>query len=110
MTVIRGNIRKSFVFDGRRTVFELSGSDFDSPCGGKKTCGKCRIKITDGFEFVSEPGETEKKFISESDVKANIRYACMCEVFGNVTIELDLKDKIEVQTEGLKSKNITPDK
>jgi len=34
----------------------------------------------------------------------------MCEAFGDVAVELNPKEKMEIQTEGLKSKNITPDK
>ena len=115
ITFVCGENIKTFVFDGKKTVFDLlieSGIKLDYPCGGKKTCGKCKIKITDGFEFVSEPDETEKKLLS-ANKEENVRYACMCEVFGDVTVELSselLSDKIEVQTEGFMSKNITPDK
>lgn len=123
ITFICGEVRKNLSFNGRRGVYdlltdlkesrEISGVlKFDFPCGGKKTCGKCRVKIKDGFEFVSEPNETEKNFLTEKDLAENIRYACMCEVFGNVVIELNpgfSGEKMHVQTEGLKSKNITPD-
>jgi len=116
ITFICENIHKNLIFDGRRAAFDLlseinfDGFKHDFPCGGKKTCGKCKIKIRDGFEFISEPDETEKKYLSESDIKENIRYACMCEIFGDVTAELNPKDKIEIQTEGLKSKDISPDR
>ena len=116
ITFIYGNTGYEHFFDGRYTVFELmtrfslNGVKLDFPCGGKKTCGKCKIKIKGGFEFVSQPDETEKGFLSERELKENVRYACMCEVFGDVAVELNPKEKIQIQTEGLKSKNITPDK
>lgn len=125
ITFTCGNMRRDFIFDGKRTVFDLlsqtdfGGLNFNFPCGGKKTCRKCKIKLIDGFEFASEPDETEKKYLSDEDIKEHIRYACMCEVFGDVTVELnsdfsgflsDKSNKIEVQTEGLKSKGITPNK
>ena len=125
ISFICDNIKKDLSFDGRKTIFELLAMvdfgdfngklSFDFPCGGKKTCGKCKIKIINGFEFVSEPDETEKKYLTDKDIKENIRYACMCEVFGDVIIELNPDffnkiNKINIQTEGLKTKNITPDK
>ena len=119
ITFICGNTKKDFIYDGKRAVFDLlsevdfDGIKFDFPCGGKKTCRKCKIKITDGFEFISDPDETEKKYLSAEELKDNFRYACMCEVFGDVTVELNsdfITDKIEIQTEGLKSKGITPNR
>ncbi|MCL1858897.1 MAG: ASKHA domain-containing protein [Oscillospiraceae bacterium] len=136
ITFMYKNIREDLNFEGKKTVFDLLSElkaqsktnfnlgdlSFDFPCGGKKTCGKCRIKIIDGFDFISVPDETEKKYLSylsEKDIKENIRYACMCEVSGDVTVELnhdfsdfiaDKFNKAEIQTEGLKSKNINPDR
>ena len=119
ITFTSGNVRKNLNFEGRRAAHDLlieltsdsdsNGLKFDFPCGGKKTCGKCRIKITDGFEFVSEPDETEKKFLSEKEIGEHIRYACMCEIFGSVTIELIAAEteKMQVQTAGMESKYAT---
>ena len=112
-------IYKNTQNNSKKTIFDfLSESTFNSlnldfPCGGKKTCGKCKVKIKDGFEFVSAPGETEKKYLTERDIKNNIRYACMCEISGDVTVELNTdkdNNKLKIQTDGLKSENITPDK
>jgi len=117
ITFIFKDDSKHHIYEGKQTVFELlsktdmSGLNYDFPCGGKKTCKKCRIKITDGFGFVCEPNENEKKYLTDEDIKNNIRYACMCEVFGDITVELNSsKDKIEVQTEGLKSNSAVPNK
>jgi len=110
---ICGSSRHEFKFAGKCNMHELlleSGIKFDFPCGGKKTCGKCRIKIISGLEFISEPDETEKKFLSDKEIRQNIRYACMCEVFGDVVIELNPENKIEVQTSGLNSAGIIPDR
>jgi len=107
------------IISGKGSIYDLlkeAGLDRfnpDFPCGGKKTCGKCRVRITGGARFVSPPDETEKKFISEKDLAENIRYACMCMVSGEVEIEPApgaAVEKMEIQAEGLQSKNITPDK
>jgi len=121
ITFIRENIcengRREKIFEGSRSVFELlgetdfGGMPFDFPCGGKKRCGKCQIKIASGHEFVSPPDETESKFLS--GMAGDIRYACMCEVFGDVEIELDVGSapgKMEIMTQGRLPENIVPDR
>ncbi|MCL2097104.1 MAG: ASKHA domain-containing protein [Oscillospiraceae bacterium] len=123
-----GDIIKNISFAGRRTIYELltrtdSGSHgrnlnshLNFACGGKKTCGKCRVRIISGLEFVSKPSETEKKYISEKDGLNNIRYACMCEVYGNIAVELNPGEdnsnnkSMQIQTDGIKSVNIIPDR
>jgi ferredoxin len=45
-----------------------------SPCGGKHTCGKCRILIKSGS--VSAPTETELSFLSPEDIQKGVRLAC----------------------------------
>jgi len=104
---------------GNDTVYNLLKSErferfnFDFPCGGKKTCKKCKVKITDGLKFVSPPGEAEKRLLTEKELENNIRYACMCEIAGGVTIEPAFEYSgaaMTIQTAGLASKNITPDK
>lgn len=128
-----GNFNKVLNFEGKPTIFELlsklpglsdtsgaSGASdakeikLDFPCGGKKTCKKCKVKITSGFEYVSELCETEKKSLSPEEIENNIRFACMCEVFGDVEVELNrealIKNKMEIQTTGVQSINMTADK
>lgn len=43
------------------------------PCGGRGTCGKCKIKITKGNV---EPNERDKKFLTEKEISNNYRIAC----------------------------------
>ena len=43
--------RKGEVF-GRKTILEASrelGVEIESICGGEKTCGKCKVKLEEGF-------------------------------------------------------------
>ena len=116
ITFVCKNERREAIFEGRRRIFDLlSETNFgqttlDFPCGGKKSCGKCQVKIIDGFEFVSAPDETEMKLSGGAE---NIRYACMCEVFGDVTVELDPRagqGQMEISTMGRSSKNIEPNR
>ncbi len=45
-----------------------------SPCGGKHTCGKCRIIVKSGA--VSSPTETELSFLSSQELSDGVRLAC----------------------------------
>ncbi len=58
---------------------------FDAPCGGKGTCGKCRIRVLDGD--VSEPTPVEERFLSENETGDGVRLACMTRIRGDVRVE-----------------------
>ncbi|MFW9866407.1 MAG: ASKHA domain-containing protein [Candidatus Thorarchaeota archaeon] len=65
------------------TIYELL-SDLSVPirsiCGGKGTCGKCRILIQNGNEFLNPITNIEKKFLSQSDLEENWRLACQTRI------------------------------
>ena len=100
-------------------IYELlaarNHTGFDFPCAGKKTCKKCRVKITGGFENIAPPGEEEKKYLSAEDIKNNIRLACMCEITGGndtggVSAEPENSGRsLHVQTLGLTSRDMSAD-
>lgn len=48
------------------------GLHISSECGGHGTCGKCLVSV----EPPPHPSESDKKHISESDIKEGIRLAC----------------------------------
>jgi len=56
------------------------GVDIENICGGKKTCGKCRVIIEDGADGLSSLTEEEKKELSVDDINAGYRLACCAEV------------------------------
>jgi uncharacterized 2Fe-2S/4Fe-4S cluster protein (DUF4445 family) len=53
---------------------DLAGITMDSPCGGKGTCGKCKIIVTVGEP--QPPTDAEKDFFSEVELKEGYRLAC----------------------------------
>ncbi|MCL2772565.1 MAG: ASKHA domain-containing protein [Oscillospiraceae bacterium] len=117
-----GGFNQTLDFDGKHTIFELLSKLSESggikthfPCGGKGTCKKCKVTVKSGLENISALCDTEKQFLSSDEIEKNIRFACMCEVFGDAAIELKQeqilhKNKMQIQTEGLKSKNMIPDR
>ncbi len=56
----------------------------NSHCNGKSTCGKCKVRITEGA--VTPVTLNEIKFISESDRELGYRLACTARVIGDVTV------------------------
>ena len=59
------------------------------PCGGKGTCGKCKIKITSGTIL---PNERDKKFLTEDEINSGFRIACGHTIPKNVTFITQTED------------------
>lgn len=71
------------------------GVDMEGPCGGAMTCGKCRVRIEEGFfekfgidsraSHLTEVTEHEKRKLKDR-INDNYRLACATEVRGDVLI------------------------
>lgn len=66
-------------------VILSAGVLLDRPCGGKGTCGKCRVKAAG---LLSEPGAVELKHLSGSERDSGVRLACQARATGDVEVEL----------------------
>ncbi|MHB1151887.1 MAG: ASKHA domain-containing protein [Eubacteriales bacterium] len=70
----------------------------DAPCGGRGTCGKCRVTVSGA---VQPPDETERKFLSETELAAGIRLACRCITSGGevniAAYETDTGSAIQIE-------------
>ncbi len=89
----RGEVEKGI------TLIEASrqlGVDIETLCGEKKVCGKCKVRIEEGFfekygiqssmANVSEWQEEEDKFITEEQKKQGYRLACAAKVQGDLLV------------------------
>jgi uncharacterized 2Fe-2S/4Fe-4S cluster protein (DUF4445 family) len=89
----RGEIRKGV------TIIEASrelGVDVEALCGEKKVCGKCKVRIEEGFfekfgihsspENVSLWQEEEEKFFDETEKSAGYRLGCCATIEGDVLV------------------------
>lgn len=56
-----------------------------SACGGKGTCGYCKVKILEGGGPVLP---TELPFLTEEEVQSKVRLSCQCKVKENIKIEI----------------------
>lgn len=78
-------------------VSRIDDLHLDAPCGGKGTCGKCKIKVFNGE--LSEPAEKEMEFLSDREKDNGYRLACMVTVTGDMDILVDdLYDKSQILT------------
>ena len=74
------------VLEGKN-ILEASrelGAEVESICGGKRVCGKCRVKLVDGR--LSPFTDEESKFITELEKAAGYRLGCAAQIEGDVLI------------------------
>jgi ferredoxin len=50
-------------------VSKIKDMNIDASCGGKGTCGKCKVKILKGY--LSGPSKNEVKFLSNKNEQDN---------------------------------------
>ncbi|MHA1408907.1 MAG: ASKHA domain-containing protein [Candidatus Odinarchaeia archaeon] len=55
-------------------------------CQGK--CGKCKIEVISNKNNLNEITENERIFLSEEEIKKNIRLACQVKILGPATIRI----------------------
>ena len=60
------------------------GAPLDQPCGGRGTCGKCRVKVTG---VIPECTDGERLLLGDEEIKAGIRLACVTKAERGMTVE-----------------------
>jgi uncharacterized 2Fe-2S/4Fe-4S cluster protein (DUF4445 family)/NADPH-dependent glutamate synthase beta subunit-like oxidoreductase len=98
MVIFQPSGRRGFVQKGK-TLKEASvalGVDIEGICGEKAICGKCKVRIDQGFfekygiessrEHLSPMGPTERKFFSLQQERGGYRLACQARVLGDVIV------------------------
>lgn len=89
----RGRVKKGInLIEASRRL----GVDIETLCGEKGLCGKCRVRIEEGFfeklgvqsgmDHVSPWNEDEGKFIGASEREKGFRLACLAEVLGDILV------------------------
>lgn len=72
-----------------QTVLEAArnlGVEIESACGGKGSCGKCRVRIESDGDSVSDPGELEVRALGREEVTAGTRLACQTRIIRDVRV------------------------
>jgi uncharacterized 2Fe-2S/4Fe-4S cluster protein (DUF4445 family) len=73
-------------------ALERAGINIDTPCGGKGTCGKCKILIKKG---ISTATLIEKNLLSEEEIKKGFRLACQAKLFQDSIIEVPSEIRLD---------------
>lgn len=90
-----------------QTVLEAliaAGIFLRADCGGKGTCGKCRVKILSALAGgESVPDESEIKVLGQTDLAAGLRLACRLKVWQNLSLIIPETSRLsaEVARKGL---------
>ena len=82
------NKEKEYTVDGGDTLLSslIENKIFiPSACGGKGSCGYCKVKILEGGGPVLP---TELGYLTDDDMKENVRLSCQCKVKEDIKIEI----------------------
>lgn len=69
-----------------------AGLEFDFLCGGRGTCGKCRVKISKGLRT---PVTREQEILQVKELDEGIRLACLTTVHNDLTVELPNQKELQ---------------
>ncbi len=110
--------RRGEVEEGK-TLLEAAqslGVDIEALCGNKKVCGKCKVRIEEGYfekdnidsgmAHLSPLTEAEKKHIKPED-GPGIRLSCTAEIFGDVKIFVPERSRAGKQVVRKAAKELT---
>lgn len=86
LTVRQGNTVFEIPFDGTPLLKDVLHTD--SPCGGRGTCGKCKVQLSG---HVSPPNDAERR--------AGCRLACQAILLGDACAELAQERSARIETE-----------
>ena len=65
---------------------QRAGISLSSICGGRRTCGRCKIRVISGR--VSEPRDDERERLSDEEITEGFRLACAIHISDNLTVEI----------------------
>ena len=71
-------------------VAGLSGIDIDGNCSGAGTCGKCKVMVIEGNDYILD--DVEKKMLTEKEISENYRLACRFRPTCDATVKVPLTD------------------
>ena len=85
-----------------KTILDIAqeaGVDIQSVCAGKGICGKCRIIVRAGSEFLSQASKVERTAFSHDEVEEGYRLACRSIIVktGAVTVEVPSESRAGLQ-------------
>lgn len=87
-------------YDGERIsdVLLREGINFELPCAGNHTCGKCKIKVSGALNEISP---SEAVMLSDSDMAEGMRMACFARARGEFIISLPEQKDYQILAKGV---------
>lgn len=89
-----GNIVRAEVGSTILDIATAGGIQIEGPCGGRGTCGKCRVIARGEF---SQPSPIEREYLSPEEIEAGVRLACQAKVLSNATIQIPRTTRLLAQ-------------
>lgn len=84
--------------DNLLVVLKQNGIYVDNPCGGRGTCGKCKVYIKSGL--TGEWKADELEYLTEEERRQGVRLACLCTIEEDIEIAVPEKVHYEGLTSG----------
>lgn len=76
-------------------ILQSNGMVIESPCGGKGTCGKCKVQIIQGL--INALTAEELKYLTDEEIDQGIRLSCLVIPLGDLTVKLVHKKHVKHQ-------------
>lgn len=73
------------------------GLILDATCGGRGTCGKCKVKVEGP---ISEPTKEEQRIVGPV-LDSGVRLACQTRILGDIRVTLDQEAQYKILTKGV---------
>lgn len=107
---IKINDEEELPVSGDKTLLNVLSENeifIPSACGGKATCGHCKVEVEEGG---GEVLPTEEVLLTPEDQENNVRLACQVKVKDDISIQLpvELLDVEEYTAEILEIRDVTP--
>jgi len=85
-----------------KTILDIAqeaGVDIQSVCAGKGICGKCRVVVRAGSEYLSQASRVERVVFSDDELEKGYRLACRAIIgkSGTITVEVPPESRAGLQ-------------
>jgi len=74
----------------------VQGIGLDAPCGGRHTCGKCKVKAAGAL---SEITSAEAEMLTERELSGGARLACLAAITGDCEVWLEGAGEMAIKTD-----------
>ena len=96
--------------DDDKTIMDAArelGAEIEGVCGGKGSCGKCKVRIEKGYfaqygirsriSSVSPVKEADEKFLKKQQLRQNYRLACQTRIHGDIVVFVPVESRMRPQ-------------